>query len=191
MFTGIIEAIGTVKKIETKGTNIHFWVESPFFPELKIDQSVAHDGVCLTIDAIEGQLYRVTAIKETLEKTNLSRWNINKKVNLERGMILGSRLDGHLVQGHVDCTGTCIAIKEEDGSWLYTIEFPENFRKLIIEKGSICMNGTSLTAFNLIANNFSVAIIPYTYNATNINELHANSIVNLEFDLVGKYVTRL
>jgi len=191
MFTGIIEAIGTVKKIETKGTNIHFWVESPFFPELKIDQSVAHDGVCLTIDAIEGQLYRVTAIKETLEKTNLSHWNINKKVNLERGMILGSRLDGHLVQGHVDCTGTCINVKEEDGSWLYTIEYPEKFRILIIEKGSICMNGTSLTAFNLIANNFSVAIIPYTYNATNINELAPNSVVNLEFDLVGKYVTRL
>jgi len=191
MFTGIIEAIGTVKKIETSGTNIHFWVEAAFFSELKIDQSVAHDGVCLTIDATEGQLYRVTAIKETLEKTNLSHWSINKNVNLERAMILGSRLDGHLVQGHVDCTGTCIAIKEEEGSWFYTIEYPENFRRLIIEKGSICMNGTSLTAFNLVGNKFSVAIIPYTYNFTNINELTPNSVVNLEFDLVGKYITRL
>ena len=191
MFTGIIEAIGTVKNIEPSGTNIHFWIESPFFHELKIDQSVAHDGVCLTIDATEGHLYRVTAIKETLEKTNLSLWNINKKVNLERGMILGARLDGHLVQGHVDCTGTCIDVKEEGGSWLYTIEYPENFRRLIIEKGSICMNGTSLTAFNITDKSFSVAIIPYTYNFTNINQLTPKTVVNLEFDLVGKYVTKL
>jgi riboflavin synthase len=191
MFTGIIEAIGIVKKIEPSGTNIHFWVESPFFHELKIDQSVAHDGVCLTIDATEGDIYRVTAIKETLEKTNLNRWKINKKVNLERGMILGARLDGHLVQGHVDCTGTCISVTEEGGSWLYTIEYPEKFRRLIIEKGSICMNGTSLTAFNITKRTFSVAIIHYTYNFTNINELGPNNIVNLEFDLVGKYVTKL
>jgi riboflavin synthase len=191
MFTGIIEAIGSVKKIEPSGTNIHFWIESPFFHELKIDQSVAHDGVCLTIDAKEGDLYRVTAIKETLEKTNLKHWKINKKVNLERGMILGARLDGHLVQGHIDCTGTCLSAKEEGGSWLYTIEYPENFRRLIIEKGSICMNGTSLTAFNITEKTFSVAIIPYTYNYTNINELGPNNIVNLEFDLVGKYVTKL
>jgi riboflavin synthase len=190
MFTGIIEAIGIVKKIEASGTNIHFWVEAPFFSEIKVDQSVAHDGVCLTIDAIEGQLYRVTAIKETLEKTNLNHWKINKKVNLERGMILGSRLDGHLVQGHVDCTGTCISVTEEGGSWLYTIEYPENFRRLIVEKGSICMNGTSLTAFNITEKSFSVAIIPYTYNFTNINELAPNTVVNLEFDLVGKYVIR-
>jgi len=191
MFTGIIEAIGTVKKIEPSGTNVHFWIESPFFHELKIDQSIAHDGVCLTIDAKEGDLYRLTAIKETLEKTNLNHWKINKKVNLERGMILGARLDGHLVQGHVDCTGTCIDVKEQGGSWLYTIEFPENFRRLIIEKGSICMNGTSLTAFHITKNTFSVAIIPYTYNLTNINELATNTVVNLEFDLVGKYVLNL
>mgnify|MGYP000205006601 FL=1 len=133
MFTGIIEAIGTIKKIETNGTNIHFWVESPFFHELKIDQSVAHDGVCLTIDSTEGETYRVTAIKETLEKTNLKHWKTNKKVNLERGMILGARLDGHLVQGHVDCTGTCIDVQEEDGSWLYTIEYPEKLdRKSVV-----------------------------------------------------------
>jgi riboflavin synthase len=190
MFTGIIEAIGIVKKIEPSGTNVHFWIESPFFHELKIDQSVAHDGVCLTIDAKEGDLYRLTAIKETLEKTNLNNWKINKKVNLERGMILGARLDGHLVQGHVDCTGTCIDVKEEGGSWLYTIEFPENFNRLIIEKGSICMNGTSLTAFDITENTFSVAIIPYTYKFTNINELASNTVVNLEFDLVGKYITK-
>jgi riboflavin synthase len=191
MFTGIIEAIGIVKKIEPSGTNVHFWIESPFFHELKIDQSVAHDGVCLTIDAREGDNYRVTAIKETLEKTNLNHWQINKKVNLERGMILGARLDGHLVQGHVDCTGSCISVTEEGGSWLYTIEYPEKFRRLIIEKGSICMNGTSLTAFNITKRTFSVAIIPYTYNFTNINELAPNTVVNLEFDLVGKYVLNL
>ena len=191
MFTGIIEAIGTVKKIEPNGTNVHFWIESPFFHELKIDQSVAHDGVCLTIDAMKTPLYRVTAIKETLEKTNLGQWNIDKKVNLERAMILGARLDGHLVQGHVDCTGRCISVIEEGGSWLYTIEYPEKFRRLIIEKGSICMNGTSLTAFNITERTFSVAIIPYTYNFTNINELAPNTVVNLEFDLVGKYVTKL
>jgi riboflavin synthase len=190
MFTGIIEAIGIVKKIEPSGTNVQFWIESPFFHELKIDQSVAHDGVCLTIDAKEGDLYRLTAIKETLEKTNLNNWKINKKVNLERGMILGARLDGHLVQGHVDCTGTCIDVKEEGGSWLYTIEFPENFNRLIIEKGSICMNGTSLTAFDITENTFSVAIIPYTYKFTNINEIASNTVVNLEFDLVGKYITK-
>jgi len=190
MFTGIIEAIGTVKKIEPSGTNVHFWIEAPFFHELKIDQSVAHDGVCLTIDSTEGELYRVTAIKETLKKTNLNHWKINKKINLERGMILGARLDGHLVQGHVDCTGTCLSVKEEGGSWLYTIEFPENFNRLIIEKGSICMNGTSLTAFDITENTFSVAIIPYTYNFTNINELGKNSMVNLEFDLVGKYIAK-
>jgi len=191
MFTGIIEAIGIVKKIEPSGANVHFWIESPFFHELKIDQSVAHDGVCLTIDAREGDNYRVTAIKETLEKTNLNHWKISKKVNLERGMILGARLDGHLVQGHVDCTGSCISVTEEGGSWLYTIEYPEKFKRLIIEKGSICMNGTSLTAFNITDRTFSVAIIPYTYNFTNINELTPNTVVNLEFDLVGKYVTKL
>lgn len=190
MFTGIIETIGVVRKRENKGSNIHFWVESPFFNELKIDQSVAHDGVCLTIDALEAPLYRVTAINETVEKTNLSSWNPGKRVNLERGMILGSRLDGHLVQGHVDTTGTCLTVKEEDGSWVYTFEYPEKFRRLIIEKGSVCMNGTSLTAFNLEENRFSVAIIPYTYNSTNINELAANSRVNLEFDLVGKYLIK-
>jgi len=190
MFTGIIEALGTIKRTEMEGSNMHFWVEAPFFNELKIDQSVAHDGVCLTIDAMESPLYRVTAIKETLSKTTLVGWTIGKKVNLERAMILGSRLDGHLVQGHVDYTGRCIEVEVKEGSWKYTVEYPEQFRRLIIEKGSICVNGTSLTAFDLKENKFSVAIIPYTYNNTNINELEKNSEVNLEFDLVGKYVVK-
>ena len=190
MFTGIIEAIGTIKRTEIEGSNMHVWVEAPFFNELKIDQSVAHDGVCLTIDAMESTIYRVTAIKETLSKTTLGSWTIGKKVNLERAMILGSRLDGHLVQGHVDCTGSCVGVEVEEGSWKYTFEYPEQFSRLIIEKGSICVNGTSLTAFDLKDNTFSVAIIPYTYNNTNINELEENNAVNLEFDLVGKYILK-
>ncbi len=190
MFTGIIEHIGTIKEIQQEGSNIHFWVESPLFSELKIDQSLAHDGVCLTIDALEAPLHRVTAIQETLEKTNLGLWQVGKQVNLERAMILGTRLDGHLVQGHIDGTGTCIDVVEQDGSWKYTFEFDEKFSRLIIEKGSICINGTSLTAFDILDNQFSVAIIPYTYNHTNISQLQKNSKVNLEFDIVGKYVTK-
>ena len=190
MFTGIIEHIGTIKEIQQEGSNIHFWVESPLFSELKIDQSLAHDGVCLTIDALEAPLHRVTAIQETLEKTNLGLWQVGKQVNLERAMILGTRLDGHLVQGHIDGTGTCIDVVEQDGSWKYTFEFDEKFSRLIIEKGSICINGTSLTAFDILDNQFSVAIIPYTYNHTNISQLQKNSKVNMEFDIVGKYVTK-
>ena len=190
MFTGIIEHIGTIKEIQQEGSNIHFWVESPLFSELKIDQSLAHDGVCLTIDALEAPLHRVTAIQETLEKTNLGLWQVGKQVNLERAMILGTRLDGHLVQGHIDGTGTCFDVVEQDGSWKYTFEFDEKFSRLIIEKGSICINGTSLTAFDILDNQFSVAIIPYTYNHTNISQLQKNSKVNLEFDIVGKYVTK-
>jgi riboflavin synthase len=190
MFTGIIEQLGTIKEIQQEGSNIHFWVESPLFSELKIDQSLAHDGVCLTIDALKAPLHRVTAIQETLEKTNLGLWKVGKQVNLERAMILGARLDGHLVQGHIDSTGICIDVLEQDGSWKYRFEFDEKFSRLIIEKGSICVNGTSLTAFDVRDNQFSVAIIPYTYNHTNINQLQKNSKVNLEFDIVGKYVTK-
>jgi riboflavin synthase len=190
MFTGIIEQLGTIKEIQQEGSNIHFWVESPLFSELKIDQSLAHDGVCLTIDALKAPLHRVTAIQETLEKTNLGLWKVGKQVNLERAMILGARLDGHLVQGHIDSTGICIDVLEQDGSWKYRFEFDEKFSRLIIEKGSICVNGTSLTAFDVRDNQFSVAIIPYTYNHTNINLLQKNSKVNLEFDIVGKYVTK-
>ena len=190
MFTGIIEQLGTIKEIQQEGSNIHFWVESPLFSELKIDQSLAHDGICLTIDALKAPLHRVTAIQETLEKTNLGLWQVGKQVNLERAMILGARLDGHLVQGHIDGTGICIDVLEQDGSWKYRFEFDEKFKRLIIEKGSICVNGTSLTAFDVQDNQFSVAIIPYTYNHTNINQLQKNSKVNLEFDIVGKYIKR-
>jgi len=190
MFTGIIEQLGTIKEIQQEGSNIHFWVESPLFSELKIDQSLAHDGVCLTIDALKAPLHRVTAIQETLEKTNLGLWKVGKQVNLERAMILGARLDGHLVQGHIDSTGICIDVLEQDGSWKYRFEFDEKFSRLIIEKGSICVNGKSLTAFDVRDNQFSVAIIPYTYNHTNINLLQKNSKVNLEFDIVGKYVNK-
>ena len=190
MFTGIIEALGTIREIQEDGSNILFWVESPLFNELKIDQSLAHDGVCLTIDALNSPSHRVTAIRETLEKTNLSQWQVGKTVNLERAMILGARLDGHLVQGHVDSTGICTDILDQDGSWKYTFSFDEQFSRLIIEKGSICVNGISLTAFEVSNTQFSVAIIPYTYNHTNINQLQKNSKVNLEFDIVGKYVSR-
>lgn len=190
MFTGIIEALGTIREIQQEAGNIHFWVESPLFNELKIDQSLAHDGVCLTIDALNAPMHRVTAVKETLDKTNLGLWQVGKTVNLERAMILGARLDGHLVQGHVDSTGICIDVIEQDGSWKYTFEFEEKFSRLVIEKGSICVNGTSLTAFDVTKNQFSVAIIPYTYKHTNINQLQKNSKVNLEFDIVGKYVTK-
>ena len=190
MFTGIIEAQGKIREVQQEGSNIHFWVESPLFHELKIDQSLAHDGVCLTIDALNSPMHRVTAVKETLEKTNLSLWQVGKTVNLERAMILGARLDGHLVQGHVDSTGTCTEIIEQDGSWKYTFEYDEKFSRLVIEKGSICVNGTSLTAFDVAKNTFSVAIIPYTYNNTNISQLKENSKVNLEFDIVGKYVIK-
>ncbi len=158
MFTGIIEALGTIKEIQQEEGNIHFWVESPFCHELKIDQSLAHDGVCLTIDALNAPLHRVTAVKETLDKTNLGSWQVGQRVNLERAMILGSRLDGHLVQGHVDSTGTCIDIHDEGGSWKYTFSFDEKFRRLLIEKGSICVNGTSLTAFDVTTNRFSASL---------------------------------
>ncbi|MFN5422119.1 MAG: riboflavin synthase [bacterium] len=190
MFTGIIEALGTIREIQANGGNIHFWVESPFADELKIDQSLSHDGVCLTIDALNTPLHRVTAVRETLEKTSLGEWRVGQTVNLERAMILGARLDGHLVQGHVDSTGICNEIIDQDGSWKYTFEFEEKFSRLVIEKGSICVNGISLTAFDVTSNHFSVAIIPYTYNHTNINQLQKNSKVNLEFDIVGKYVTK-
>lgn len=190
MFTGIIEALGTIRDTQQEGSNIHYWVESPLSHELKVDQSLAHDGVCLTIDVLNAPMHRVTAVRETLEKTNLVTWQIGQTVNLERAMILGARLDGHLVQGHVDSTGTCLEIIEQGGSWKYTFEFEQKFSRLIIEKGSICVNGISLTAFDVTNSTFSVAIIPYTYNHTNINQLQKNSKVNLEFDIVGKYVLR-
>jgi riboflavin synthase len=191
MFTGIVEATGVILSLEHNENNLSAWIETPFIQEIKLDQSIAHDGVCLTVDGLKDSLYRVTAVKETLEKTNLGSWKPGNYINLERAMKLGDRLDGHLVQGHVDATGTCIEIAENGGSWLFTFEYPEKFMPLIIEKGSICVNGTSLTAFGLNTNKFMVTIIPYTYEHTNISRLREGDSVNLEFDLVGKYIQRI
>lgn len=191
MFTGIIETLGNIKDIKHEGSNIHFTIESTISKELKIDQSVAHDGVCLTVTDCDDKEHTVTAVLETLQKTNLSSWVINKTVNLERAMKLGDRLDGHIVQGHVDTTGNCTDRKEVDGSHLFHFEFPERFAALIIEKGSICINGVSLTAFNVAKNTFSVTIIPYTLEHTTFSDLQANDSINLEFDILGKYMLRM
>jgi riboflavin synthase len=190
MFTGIIECTGLVEKKESAGTNISFWISSPLSADLKVDQSLAHDGVCLTVEAIDSGMHRVTAISETLQKTCLGEWGPGKRVNLERAMVLGGRLDGHLVQGHADAAGTCLSVENQEGSWLYHFSFPSNFAPLVIEKGSICINGISLTAFRVGKDSFTVAIIPYTYEHTNIKEVKKGSRVNLEFDMVGKYITR-
>lgn len=191
MFTGIIETLGTVKDIEKEGTNVHLTISSEFSQELKIDQSVAHNGICLTVVSIKDNEYVVTAINETLEKTTLGNWKIGDKVNLERGMKLGDRLDGHLVQGHVDQTGTCIEKKEENGSWIFSFEYDDSLGNVTIEKGSITINGTSLTVVNSNKNKFSVAIIPYTYEHTIFKYLEIGNSINLEFDVIGKYVSRL
>jgi riboflavin synthase len=191
MFTGIIESLGEVINIEKEGTNTHFTIKSDFTEELKIDQSVAHNGVCLTVVGINNNEYTVTAIQETLQKTNLNTLKIHDDVNLERGMKLGDRLDGHIVQGHVDQTGKCIEIKEENGSWIFTFEYDSSIGNVTIEKGSITVNGTSLTVVNSKNKQFSVAIIPYTYENTVFNKFVKGSKVNLEFDVIGKYVARL
>jgi len=191
MFTGIIESLGEVVNIENEGTNVHFTLKSNFTQELKIDQSVAHNGVCLTVVSLKDNKYVVTAIQETLQKTNLNSLKLYDIVNLERGMKLGDRLDGHLVQGHVDQTGRCIAIKEENGSWIFTFQYDETLGNITIEKGSITVNGTSLTVVNSKTNSFSVAIIPYTYENTIFKHLKIDDLINLEFDVIGKYVARL
>ena len=191
MFTGIIEAFGHITKLEKEGTNLHITLESPIVSELKIDQSVAHNGVCLTVVNVDDSSYTVTAIKETLDKTNVGKWSVGTKVNLERAMKLGDRLDGHIVQGHVDEIGKCIGIKEENGSWQFDFEYDDRSKNLTIEKGSITINGTSLTVVNSGKNTFSVAIIPYTYNHTNFHTLAIDSVVNLEFDVVGKYISKM
>src|SRR6478752_5295964 len=172
MFTGIIENTGTIQEINSTGTNRSFWISSPLANELKIDQSLSHNGVCLTIEEIKGDQHRVTAIEETLLKTNLSNWEKGNIINLERCMQLNGRLDGHIVQGHVDTTATCISKKEVKGSWEYRFSYPTQFAQLIIEKGSICLNGISLTIFNISDHEFSVAIIPYTYGHTNIKDVN-------------------
>jgi riboflavin synthase len=190
MFTGIIECTGIIKKIESSGTNRSFWISSPISNELSADQSVAHDGICLTVEVVEKGLHKVTAVAETIEKTNIQQWKENMSVNIERCMTLGGRLDGHIVQGHVDGTGVCIQKEEKSGSWEYRFRFSEQFASLIVEKGSICVNGISLTAFDINSTEFSVAIIPYTYTHTTLSMVVPESIVNLEFDIVGKYILR-
>jgi len=190
MFTGIIESTGTVKDVIINGSNKTFWVQSPLSDQFKIDQSVSHSGVCLTIEEIKEGSHRVTAIAETLSKTNLDSWGRGTVVNLERCLALNGRLDGHFVQGHVDATGTCLSKTDKNGSWEFEIAFSEAFAPLMIEKGSICLNGISLTAFNVGRDRFTVAIIPYTYEHTDINAVEPGQAVNLEFDLLGKYIAR-
>ena len=191
MFTGIIETLGIIKDLKKENDNLHITVSSKITNELKIDQSVAHNGVCLTIVAINNDTYTVTAIKETILKTNLGDWKLGDIINIERAMKLGDRLDGHIVQGHVDQTGVCKSIKEAYGSWYFTFEYDKNYSNITIEKGSITVNGVSLTVVNSIENEFSVAIIPYTYEHTNFKKFKIGSKINLEFDVVGKYVARL
>jgi riboflavin synthase len=191
MFTGIIETAATIAQIEKDNDNFNITLTCPFIPELKVDQSLSHDGVCLTVVAITDDNYTVTAIKETLEKTNLGSWNVGSEVNLERAMKLGDRLDGHIVQGHVDQVGTCISVEDAAGSWYFTFQYEAGPENITIEKGSITVNGVSLTVVNSKANEFSVAIIPYTYEHTNFKNIKPGTLVNLEFDVVGKYVARL
>ena len=191
MFTGIIETLGCVKKIKKDQGNTHFTIQTNITNELKIDQSVAHNGVCLTVVEIFDDNYVVTAIKETLDKTNLDKLSVDEEVNIERAMKLGDRLDGHIVQGHVDQIAVCTEIIENDGSWIFTFSYDSNANNITIEKGSITVNGVSLTVVGSKSNQFSVAIIPYTYENTNFCKLEQGSVVNLEFDVIGKYVARL
>jgi riboflavin synthase len=191
MFTGIIEAQGKILTISSKGTNKTFQIASELARELKVDQSLSHDGVCLTVESVSPESYSVTAIEETLIKSNLREWRTGGFVNLERSLQMNGRLDGHIVQGHVDTTACCVERKNIDGSWLFRFEFPELFSKLIIEKGSVAVNGISLTCFDVTKDRFSVAIIPYTFEHTNIRNIDTKSIVNIEFDMIGKYVERI
>ena len=190
MFTGIIEKTGIVDEIISTGTNKTFWIASTLANELKADQSLSHNGVCLTVEETRGNMHRVTAIEETLLKTTLNKWVKGDAINLERCMPLNGRLDGHIVQGHVDCVAACIGLKVNEGSWEYQFKFDEKFAKLIIEKGSVCINGISLTAYNVSKNTFCVGIVPYTYQHTNIKDITPGSNVNIEFDILGKYVVR-
>lgn len=191
MFTGIIEDLGSIEKLEHEGQNLHITVKSKLSSELKIDQSVAHNGVCLTVVELDDNSYKVTAIDETLKKTNLDQLKKGDLVNLERAMILGTRLDGHIVQGHVDQTAICINKETQDGSWIFTFSYDASLNNVTIEKGSITINGVSLTVVNSKVNEFSVAIIPYTYEHTTFQTIEKESVVNLEFDVIGKYVKRL
>lgn len=191
MFTGIIEAIGEVRELQFEGTNVTFRIQSPLSHELKIDQSVSHNGVCLTVVGVDADTYSVTAIDETLRKSNLGSLKIGSRINLERCMPANGRFDGHIVQGHVDQTAVCTRIQDENGSWLFDFEYDTASGNVTVEKGSISINGVSLTVFNSEANRFRVAIIPYTYEHTTFSSLREGDSVNLEFDIVGKYVKRL
>ena len=191
MFTGIIEDLGIVETLEQENTNLQLTIKSKLASELKIDQSVSHNGVCLTVIDLTASSYTVTAIKETLDKTNLNSLKVGDRVNLERGLKLGDRLDGHMVQGHVDQVGTCINVEAQNGSWIYTFEYNPKLGNITIEKGSVTVNGVSLTVVNSKDNGFSVAIIPYTYEHTNFHTFEEGTVVNLEFDVIGKYVSRL
>jgi len=190
MFTGIIESIATVVSLKNEGSNLNISCKSGITNELKIDQSLSHNGVCLTVAKIDGDIYTVTAIKETLEKSNLGRLKIGDKVNLERSMKLGDRIDGHIVQGHVDQKAKCTNIVEENGSWMFTFEYNPS-DNITVEKGSVCVNGASLTVVNSKDYSFSVAIIPYTYNNTNFHTFEVGTTVNIEFDIIGKYIGKM
>lgn len=191
MFTGIIETTGVVVAAENEGTNRHFAIKSAIGSELKADQSISHDGVCLTVTRVENDIHWVTAIRETLERTTLSRLVVEGEVNLERCMLNNGRFDGHIVQGHVDQVGTVRSVADQQGSWLFSFEYDPSSGHITVEKGSVCVNGVSLTCFDVKENGFSVAIIPYTYEHTTFRDLKAGDRVNLEFDIIGKYVQRL
>lgn len=191
MFTGIIEALGTVTEVQSEGSNRHFRVKSAISNEFKVDQSISHNGVCLTITKVEGNSHWMTAIDETLQKSNIGKLKDGDSVNLERCMVANGRFDGHIVQGHIDQTGVVKSIKEAGGSWLFDFEFDPTTGNVTVEKGSVCINGVSLTCFNSSTNGFTVAIIPYTHEHTNFNSLKTGDSVNLEFDIIGKYVKKL
>ena len=191
MFTGIIETTGIIENIQRFGTNITFSISSPLSDSFKIDQSISHNGVCLTVESVGNGRHTVTAIEETLQKTNLRSWQMGDLINIEQCMQMNGRLDGHIVQGHVDTVATCISAEDHNGSWEYRFELPAAFSALIIEKGSISLNGISLTIFDVTDINFSVAVIPYTYSHTNMQQLREGDLVNLEFDMIGKYVNRI
>lgn len=190
MFTGIIETLGRISRLERDQTNLHLWVNTPLAQELKIDQSVAHNGVCLTVVSHSDSEYQVTAIDETLQKTSMNHWQVGDAVNLERAMVVGSRLDGHMVQGHVDQTATCASITDQDGSWLFSFTYDTSAGHVTVVKGSITVDGTSLTVVDSEPGRFSVAIIPYTYEHTRFQHYQVGEVVNLEFDVIGKYVQR-
>jgi riboflavin synthase len=190
MFTGIIESLGEITSLKKEGSNVRVEINSTLLGEIKVDQSIAHNGICLTVEKINTDSYEVVAVKETMDKTSLGDWKAGQKVNLERCMQMNARLDGHIVQGHVDDTATVSSIIEEEGSWVYKFKL-NNPSKLIVEKGSICINGTSLTAFNITDNSFEVTIIPYTYDHTVFHQLKEGNLVNIEFDIVGKYIQRM